>query len=98
MARAALSGESPSRKRVRKATSEDVTSTGRPPAGAVSPEERERMIREAAYFRAEGRGFAGGDPEQDWIEAEREVDRNLLEPAREVRPRRSRSGSRQRAS
>jgi len=36
------------------------------------------MISEAAYYRAEGRGFQGGDPEQDWLDAEAEVDALLL--------------------
>jgi hypothetical protein len=40
---------------------------------SVSPEERHQMIAEAAYYRAEQRGFLGGDPLQDWIEAEAEV-------------------------
>jgi hypothetical protein len=31
------------------------------------------MIAEAAYYRAQQRGFRGGDPLQDWIEAEAEV-------------------------
>lgn len=39
--------------------------------------EREQMIAEAAYYRAEQRGFQGGDPVQDWIEAEAEVERAL---------------------
>ncbi|WP_245523019.1 DUF2934 domain-containing protein [Thioalkalivibrio sulfidiphilus] len=42
-----------------------------------SPEERERWIREAAYLRAQQRGFAGGSPEEDWHEAEKEVDARL---------------------
>lgn len=43
----------------------------------VRPEERYRMIAEAAYFRAQRRGFVGGDPVQDWLEAEAEIDRML---------------------
>ena len=39
------------------------------------------MIAEAAYFRAEKRGFAEGDPMQDWLEAEREIDCMLNEGA-----------------
>jgi hypothetical protein len=31
------------------------------------------MVAEAAYFRAERRGFTGGDPIKDWLEAEAEV-------------------------
>jgi hypothetical protein len=44
---------------------------------SVSPEQRYHMIAEAAYFHAEQRGFAGGDPAQDWLEAEAEIDRIL---------------------
>jgi Protein of unknown function (DUF2934) len=40
---------------------------------SVSEEERARMIAEAAYFRALQRGFQGGDPVNDWLEAEREL-------------------------
>jgi hypothetical protein len=43
----------------------------------VNGEDRESMIAEAAYFRAERRGFAGGDPVVDWLEAEAEVDARL---------------------
>jgi hypothetical protein len=39
-----------------------------------SGEQRRQMIAEAAYFRAERRGFDGGDPVRDWCEAEAEVD------------------------
>jgi hypothetical protein len=47
-------------------------------ASKVTERERRQMIAEAAYFRAEKRGF-GGDPVADWIEAEAEVDRKLGE-------------------
>jgi len=40
----------------------------------VSPEQRYQMISEAAYFRAEKRGFVGGDVARDWLEAEAEID------------------------
>jgi len=40
----------------------------------VSPEERHTMICNAAYYLAERRGFVGGDPFQDWVEAEQQVD------------------------
>ncbi|OIR03066.1 hypothetical protein GALL_148440 [mine drainage metagenome] len=39
--------------------------------------QREQMIAVAAYFRAERRGFLGGDPNADWLEAEAEIDRVL---------------------
>lgn len=35
------------------------------------------MIAIAAYRRAEQRGFSGGAAEQDWLEAEAEIDRAL---------------------
>ncbi len=40
----------------------------------VSAGQREKMIREAAYFRAKQRGFSGGDSMEDWLAAESEVD------------------------
>jgi chromosome segregation ATPase len=43
----------------------------------VTPAQRYQMIAEAAYFHAEKRGFTGGDPAQDWLEAEAEIDRIL---------------------
>lgn len=43
----------------------------------VSEEARRAMIAEAAYLRAERRGFAPGNEEEDWLAAEEEVDRLL---------------------
>jgi hypothetical protein len=40
----------------------------------VSDETRRAMIAEAAYLRAEQRGFASGYELEDWLLAEREVD------------------------
>ena len=45
----------------------------------VSAGQRRQMIAEAAYFRAERRGFRDGDPLEDWCAAEREVDARLRE-------------------
>ncbi len=39
--------------------------------------ERHRMISEAAYFRAERRGFAPGADMEDWLAAEADVDREM---------------------
>jgi hypothetical protein len=39
----------------------------------LSEEERRRMVAEAAYYKAEQRGFVGGSAEEDWLEAEAEV-------------------------
>jgi hypothetical protein len=43
------------------------------PVGADVKGDRERRIREAAYRRAEQRGFAPGGDVDDWLAAEREV-------------------------
>jgi Protein of unknown function (DUF2934) len=49
-------------------------SNPRPDAGpAVSAQERQILVAQAAYFRAEKRGFAPGGELQDWVEAEAEV-------------------------
>lgn len=47
----------------------------------VTPEQRVQLIREAAYRRAETRGFAGGSAEDDWYAAEREIDDLLAKQA-----------------
>ena len=45
----------------------------------VTPEERWHMIAVAAYYRAEKRGFVGGNPADDWMHAEEEIDAMLSE-------------------
>jgi hypothetical protein len=40
----------------------------------VSENMRRSMIAQAAYLRAERRGFTGGDEVEDWLAAEAEVD------------------------
>jgi len=45
---------------------------------SLSTDERHRMIAEAAYYRAQRRGFAGGNSHQDWLDAEAKVDARLL--------------------
>ena len=50
----------------------------RPRPVTLSAEERYRAIAEAAYYKAESRGFQGGDPSQDWREAEAEIDAWIL--------------------
>ncbi|WJW76109.1 DUF2934 domain-containing protein [Thiohalobacter sp. IOR34] len=42
----------------------------------ITPEQRYQMIAEVAYLRAERQGFAG-DPVEDWLAAEKEVDAGL---------------------
>jgi hypothetical protein len=38
----------------------------------ITPEQRYRMVAEAAYYHAERHGFLG-DPVQDWIAAEAQI-------------------------
>ena len=57
-------------------TSETATVTR-----TVSAEQRNAMIAESAYLRAEARGFQGGDPVQDWLDGEKEVDALLSRAA-----------------
>jgi hypothetical protein len=42
--------------------------------GLVPMSFRHDMVSEAAYFRAERRGFLGGHEIEDWLAAEEEVD------------------------
>jgi len=57
------------------------TNTGQDnPGQNVSPDERHRMIEQVAYFRAQQRGFNSGDPVEDWLAAEREINRMLPNP------------------
>jgi Protein of unknown function (DUF2934) len=47
-------------------------------AATITAEQRRHMIAEAAYYLAEQRVFHGGDPAQDWLQAEAEIDHRLL--------------------
>lgn len=47
------------------------------PKKAISDELRAEWIAEAAYFIAQRRGFAGGSADDDWREAEKEIDQML---------------------
>ena len=51
----------------------------------ISPQRRLDMIAEAAYLRAERRGFGPGDSLEDWLAAEQEVDLLLTENATAVK-------------
>lgn len=43
----------------------------------MTPETRHHMVEEAAYYRAQRRGFSPGGELADWLEAEAEVDEML---------------------
>ncbi len=44
----------------------------------VTPEQRYHYVEVAAYHIAERRGFAAGFADEDWGQAEREIDRLLV--------------------
>jgi len=44
---------------------------------AIDPVRRHKLIAEAAYYRAEKRGFTIGSELQDWLEAEAEISKLL---------------------
>ena len=45
----------------------------------ASEHELQQMVAEKAYFRALNRGFQGGDPVEDWLIAEREINEKFSE-------------------
>ena len=44
-----------------------------PASESVADPARQRMVAEAAYYRAQKRGFAPGAEAEDWLQAEAEV-------------------------
>jgi hypothetical protein len=74
----------PKRTRASNTTSEQGAGRARRAVASiptVSAEQRRAMIAEAAYRRAERRGFEGGDPVADWLDSEKEVDALLSRSA-----------------
>jgi hypothetical protein len=57
----------------------EAASEHRALTSGIPPEQWRVMVAEAAYYRAERRGFRDGSPEQDWFEAEEEIRRSLEE-------------------
>ena len=43
----------------------------------IDSDQRDDMIRKAAYFRAARRGFCPGQEVEDWLAAEKEIDHML---------------------
>lgn len=50
------------------------------PTSQVTAEQRWRMIADAAFYRAERRGFTPGGEVNDWLEAEAEIEVLLASP------------------
>jgi len=70
-------GATVERKTVTKAKKPPAPQRDPAPGKTVTPEERWRLVAEAAYLRAESRGFSGGNPTDDWLAAEAEIDKKL---------------------
>ena len=51
-----------------------TTASGGATGVAVSEDTRRAMVAQAAYLRAQRRGFAAGGEVEDWLAAEAEVD------------------------
>ncbi|MGA9538070.1 MAG: DUF2934 domain-containing protein [Desulfobacterales bacterium] len=43
----------------------------------VTSDEKQRMVAEAAYLRFANRNFTGGDPVEDWVTAEADIENSL---------------------
>lgn len=61
-------GKATKPKRVHKTTLRELAEA------EISPEDREQLIAETAYYRALSRGFEGDEHLRDWFEAEKIVD------------------------
>jgi len=62
------------RKKDTRTTSDSVNETQSSKGqNTASADQLRKMIAESAYYRAEQRGFTGGNPVEDWIVAEREI-------------------------
>ena len=64
--------------RARKAQSTSTSKSTVLTQTTVDADQKHQMVSEAAYYIAEKRGFTNGDPVDDWIEAETQIE-SLLE-------------------
>lgn len=75
--------KSPPNKPAVRAKAKKVSATAKPATPATtqmnmgSGEERIEMIRTAAYFISQQRGYQGDYELEDWVEAEMEIDRRI---------------------
>ncbi len=72
---AAPAKAAPKKAPAKKATVSKVATTQAMPQPAVTPEQRHNYIEVAAFYVAQRRGFAPGNPLDDWATAEIEVDK-----------------------
>lgn len=61
-----------------KKSTAEISTLPRSKARMMADEERRRMIEVAAYSLAEQRGFTGGDPASDWLQAEEQINRHFV--------------------
>ena len=61
-----------------RAAAKPASAGAKKPAGIPS-EQRRNYVEMAAYYIAERRAFAPGNPLEDWVQAEAEIDRLLAE-------------------
>jgi LmbE family N-acetylglucosaminyl deacetylase len=73
-----IPGSRPAKPRASRKSAPQETKAAMNFSSFVDPEKRAALIAEAAYFRAEKRGFAPGNEAQDWLAAEQEVDAALM--------------------
>jgi hypothetical protein len=71
--------ESRKQRVVRESSSPAESAPSAPSATSVADAAREKMISEAAYYRAQKRGFGPGRELDDWLEAEAEISSQFLE-------------------
>ena len=65
--------------RVARGASRSTQPKARPvPPGLIDQDLRRGLIAQAAYYRAERRGFEPGHDAEDWLAAESEVDTALM--------------------
>lgn len=63
-------------------TSKSSTKQAQTAPDVISSQQRQQMINEAAYYLAQRRGFISGNPVDDWLAAEAEVDQQLSQVRR----------------
>lgn len=69
--------------KVRSSRGSSTVSSSSAPRRQPAEDERQRMIAEAAYYRAMMRGFQNGSPSDDWFAAEQEINRLLPSPTQQ---------------
>lgn len=77
--RTGVAAARPRRKAPTAAPGQDAPTSGAEPESAaavadVPDDQRRAWIAEAAYYIAERRGFNGGSPDEDWHQAETEIE------------------------